>query len=441
MRTRLAVVATGLLAIALLIAGATVLLVLNNSLTSATDSVTSARAQLIADAIETEGVNRIDGELLVTTPDIDVVQILGPGSQVLRSNHAGQGKALTLSVAPGAHTTIGDATSGVGVDYRLSVIGVNSPAGPVTVVVGAGEGPIHKVVLTVALLLSVVFPILLVLLVVAVYYFVGRALASVEQIRAEVADMSVRKSVGRVAVPDTDDEIATLAVTMNDLLDRIGTARERQLQFVGDASHELRSPLTTIVGLSDLSRVTGDAIDAETVRDILHPEAIRLQRMVDDLLLLARADEAGLSIDARAVDLDDVVAAEGRRVEALSGSDIRVSIEPVQVTGDRDMLVRALRNVVDNAVRHTESSVTVTLRGDADRASIQVTDDGPGIPDADKPRVTERFVRLDSSRARRGTGAGLGLAIVAEIVHAHRGILRIDDASGRGTTVTIELPR
>ncbi|NMO01976.1 HAMP domain-containing histidine kinase [Gordonia sp. TBRC 11910] len=440
MRVRLTLLATGLLAIALIIAAAIVLLVLNNSLKSASDAATSARAALIADSIASDDVGGLDAELLSATGDVDVTQILDAGGNVLRTSRHGDRHALVPPLQPGVRKTVEGVTDADGADYRVSMMGVRVRGQALTIVVGAQENPIHDVVLTVALVLSLVFPILLLILAMATYFVVGRALAPVEHIRSGVAEMSHRKSVGRVAIPDTDDEIATLATTMNDLLAQIDSSRQRQLQFVGDASHELRSPLVTIVGLADLSRVTGEGMDADTVSDILYPEAMRLQRMTEDLLLLARADEAGLSVDLGDVDLDELLTDEAVRVAALGQVKVTADLEPVRVRGSRDMLIRAIRNVVDNAVRHAHSSIELGLISDGVTAQLTVADDGGGISDADKQRVLERFVRLDGSRTRRGSGAGLGLAIVAEITRAHRGDIRIGDAPGGGAQVTIELP-
>lgn len=429
--------ATGLLAVALLIAGSTVLLVLNNSLRSSADRATTARAELIADAISTDGIDGVESDLFDTTGEIDVVQVVNAAGHVLRASGPGAQQALAEAAPPGTRRTGEDASAADGTEYRTSALGLTTP--PVTVVVGAAESTIHRVVLTVASLLLVVFPLLLAVLAAAVYYFVGRTLAPVEHIRAEVAEMAARRTVGRVPIPDTDDEIATLAATMNGLLDRISAARDRQLQFVGDASHELRSPLMTIVGLSDLARATGQSIDADTVREVLHPEAVRLQAMVDDLLLLARADEHGLAVRPVDIDLDDLVSAEARRLDALGQFVIDVDITPVRIVGDREMLIRAVRNVVDNAAAHARSRIRLSLRDEDGDALIAVTDDGAGVADADKVHVFERFVRLDDSR-QRGSGSGLGLAIVTEIVGAHRGSVVLADAVGGGTVVTVRVP-
>ena len=140
---------------------------------------------------------------------------------------------------------------------------------------------------------------------------------------------------------------------MNEMLDRIETARTQQLQFVNDASHELNSPLTTLVGLLDLSRTKSQPIDPDTVDSIMMPEALRLQQMVADLLLLARADESGVPLRLGDVDLDEVVSSEVARIEALTDRVVEARIVAVRVHGDAEKLGRALRNIADNAARHT----------------------------------------------------------------------------------------
>lgn len=228
---------------------------------------------------------------------------------------------------------------------------------------------------------------------------------------------------------------------MNEMLARIEVSRTQQLQFVNDASHELNSPLTTLVGLLDLSSVKRQPIDPDTVDSVMLPDALRLQQMVADLLLLARADESGVPLLLDDVDLDEIVSAEVTRLDAVTDHVVDARIVAARVRGDADKLARALRNIADNAARHAASRLSVTMSRDvADHTvTITVADDGDGIPDDDKARVTERFVRLDASRQRGSGGSGLGLAIVSEIVRAHGGTVVITDADGGGAAVGFRL--
>ncbi|WP_231373733.1 cell wall metabolism sensor histidine kinase WalK [Nocardia sp. 348MFTsu5.1] len=442
-RGRLTILATSLLALALALAAAIMLYVLYQSLLNSADAATSARAHEVATAIAAEGVAQLDDSSLVLSENLDVIQVIDTQGRVLVSNPSTHTSALTPPIEPGTQRTFdGACFPGCPTEYRATALGITTASGGVTVVVGTAEGPMIDVVVTVASLLCVLFPLILLMLIFVTYYFVGRALRPVEHIRAEVAEITHGDLSKRVPVPNTNDEISTLATTMNEMLDGLEDARLRQLRFVGDASHELRSPLMTLVGLLDLSRTTRDPIDPTTVEEILLPEAQRLQAMVADLLLLARADERGVPLRFVEVDLDEIVNREAERAEAITEHQVRVNITPVRVRGDIEMLTRAVRNLADNAVRHTRSTVTFDMSIDVDHAAgrISIIDDGSGIPDADKARVFDRFVRLDTDRERSSGGSGLGLPIVAEIVRAHHGSLNVSDTPGGGTTVTIALP-
>jgi signal transduction histidine kinase len=268
------------------------------------------------------------------------------------------------------------------------------------------------------------------------YLAAGRALRPVEAIRARVAathgDLSVR-----VPVPPAHDEVGRLAETMNAMLGRLQAAQAVQRRFVADASHELRSPLATIATGLELLAQDSHGTSPATVA-ALRGETERLGRLVDALLLLARADESGLRPRREDVDLDEVVEAErGRPAGRIVP---RIDTVPVRVVGDRGQLARVVRNLVDNACRHARSTVVVTVGRDARQALLEVADDGPGVPPPQRARVFERFVRLDDARARVDGGAGLGLAIVAEVVAAHGGTVEVVEGPLGGALFQVRLP-
>jgi signal transduction histidine kinase len=173
---------------------------------------------------------------------------------------------------------------------------------------------------------------------------------------------------------------------------------------------------------------------------VMTPEAQRMAQLVDDLLLLARADERGLVPQRDDVDLDELVEVEGRRLRSEGHLQLRVHALPVRVTGDRAQLARVLRNLADNAARHASELVTFDVDTVGSEAVLRVGDDGPGIPADDRLRVFQRFVRLDDGRAREAGGCGLGLSIVAEVVAAHSGHVEIRSAEGGGALVEVRLP-
>jgi signal transduction histidine kinase len=292
---------------------------------------------------------------------------------------------------------------------------------------------VHDAVETVFRLAMVGIPLLVLITGAVTYLAAGRALRPVEAIRARVA--TTRDPSARVPVPPARDEVGRLAETMNEMLARLQAGQAVQRRFVADASHELRSPLATIAtGLELLSR--GDA-DRETVT-ALRAETARLGRLVDALLLLARADESGLRPRFEDVDLDEV--AEAERLRPAARIVPRIEAAHVRVVGDRGQLAQVVRNLVDNACRHARSTVVVSVGRDGRTAALDVADDGPGVPPDQRARVFERFVRLDDARARADGGAGLGLAIVAEVVAAHGGTVDVVDGPLGGARFRVRLP-
>lgn len=443
-RSRLTLLATTLVTLALAIAAVILTVALHEILLGQADAATRARATQIADIVRSDGIDGVEPELLAPTRNVDIIQIVDAQGRIRLSNQHPTGTPLGSPVAAGDQRVIDGAhTSPGGTEYRATLIGLATARdGALTVEVGASERVINWLVLVVALMCCIVFPVIVVGIAWLTYMLVGRALGPVEAIRQQVHDISGGTVDGRVPVPSTEDEIATLAQTMNGMLDRVEAARRQQVRFVNDASHELNSPLTTVVGLLDLAQHTRRPVDLSTVDTVLLPEAQRLQQMVADLVLLARVDEGGLQLHREPVDLDAVVSDEVNRVEALTGMSVEATVGVARVDGDHDKIVRAVRNVADNAVRHTRDRLAITMSVDDNRqvVRIDVADNGSGVPDQDKERVRERFVRLDSARQRSSGGSGLGLAIVDEIMRAHGGRLVIGDAPGGGTVVSLIFP-
>lgn len=440
-RAHLTALATLLLAVALIVAGVTVCLLLRSSLQHTTDAATAARADTVATTIRTESVRGLDPESIAPSGNVDAVQVLGADGRVLIGTRDIGAATAAPAVEPGDRRSVSDLHL-VGGDgpYRATVVGVQTPTGPVRVIAATVQRHVDEVVVTVAETLAVVFPVILVLFAISAYLVSSRTLAPVGRIRAQLADIAGSDLSRRVSVPARHDEIAALAATMNEMLGRIEAAKLAQTRFVGDASHELRSPLTTIVGVLDMARTRHEPIDAATTAELLLPEALRLQRLVDDLLLLARADERGLSVRAVDVDVDDLVLDEVARLRQSNRVEVTARVRPMRIRGDADAFARALRNLTDNAVRHAVSRIGIDMTVQARRACITVGDDGPGIPAAHRARVLDRFVRLDADRGRTRGGTGLGLAIVGEIVAAHGGELSLGRSPLGGLEARITVP-
>ena len=280
-------------------------------------------------------------------------------------------------------------------------------------------------------------PLLSLLAGAATYALSGRALRPVEDIRAQVADWGDRDLHRRVPEPYAQDEVGRLARTMNTMLTRLQDTHTAQRRFLADASHELRSPLAAITARLELGALRGPT-NADLAA--MTAETQRMTRLIQDLLLLARADERGLAPRRGDVDLDELLDTEATRLRDTTALRVRVNAAPVRINGDRAQLTRAIRNLTDNAARHASSHVALRLRLHGGEAILQVADDGPGIPAAERARVFERFVRLDPGRARDTGGSGLGLAIVTEVINAHSGSVQAGETAGGGAILTVRLP-
>jgi signal transduction histidine kinase len=282
-------------------------------------------------------------------------------------------------------------------------------------------------------------PLLVAGFAVVCWFVVGSALRPVAALRRGAEEITATRPAGRLPVPAAEDEVRRLAVTLNDMLDRLERSSARQRSFVADAAHELRSPLTAIRAQLEVARAhPGDADWSQTAADAL-VDVERLSRLVDDLLVLARIEDGGHHPRPESVDLgqiaDDVVARTVSDVTLRRSGD-----DEVAVLGDVDALTRVISNLVDNAARHARTGVTIDVRRQpGDGVRLTVADDGPGIPAEDRTRVFERFTRLDGARSRDAGGSGLGLSIVRELVRAYGGDVRLED-NGPGLRAVVTLP-
>jgi signal transduction histidine kinase len=228
---------------------------------------------------------------------------------------------------------------------------------------------------------------------------------------------------------------------MNRMLGRLESAQARQRELVADTSHELRSPIATIRQHVEVALAHPDRTTTADLAETVLAEDLRLGQLVDDLLLLARADEGTLALHVEPVDLDDIVLDEARRLRASAKVAVDThEISAGRVVGDASALTRVVANLAQNAVRHARERVAFGLRAAAGGVRLRVDDDGPGIPAADRVRVFDRFVRLEGARSREDGGGGLGLSIVRELVDAHGGTVRIADSPLGGTRVEVVFP-
>ncbi|MEU1981256.1 HAMP domain-containing sensor histidine kinase [Nocardia sp. NPDC019395] len=322
-------------------------------------------------------------------------------------------------------------------NFRVAALAGSAPDGrPVTVYAGASLETADSAVAEAreAMLLGLL-PLLAV--VAAVTWLVTRrALRPVEAIRSELAEIMHGDLSRRVPEPATRDEIARLAATTNDTLAALEQTSQRQRRFIADAAHELRSPIASLRTQLEVTQAHPGLLEL----DGLLGDTVRLEHLAADLLLLARLD-AGEQPRADTVDLTSLIDEElGRRVGDRIPVESVLPGEQVLVTGSTTQLARVLGNLVDNAQRHAATAVRVSLDRVVGRAVVLVTDDGRGVPEADRDRIFQRFVRLDDARSRDDGGAGLGLAIVRDVVTRHGGEIRVEGARPRGARFVVEIP-
>jgi signal transduction histidine kinase len=438
---RSAFVAASVVFIVLGIAGAGLSVVLYRTMLSGVDNAAAGRVSEIADDVQAGGAAGVDPLLLQTDQRVVAVQvIMADGRVVRRSASAPDVPLIPLAeLGGGLHVGLPEQTSPFG-RIRFSALTVDGPDGRYTILVGEGSATIASTVRAVVVALAVAAPFVIAVSGAATYLLVRRSMRSVDEIRSRVAEISASDLTERVPVPESRDEIAALAVTMNEMLARIEAGHAAQQRFVGDASHELRSPLTTIISALEVAITHPALLNRDLAAGTLIPEAQRMKALIDDLLLLARADERGLTVGNDDVDLDDLASSQVERLRRETSLDVHADITPARLSGDAEALSRVLRNLLDNAARHATSRIEVQVRPADDSVLVVVGDDGPGIPPADRARVFDRFVRLDPNRSRTAGGTGLGLAIVREIALAHGGTVSIGDRVGGGTVVSLQLP-
>ncbi len=427
---------------ALVLGGVILYAVLASSLTRTVQSTALASAQEVALLVSS---GRIPDP--VPASGAQVVQVLSADNRVLTGSLTADRLTALVTPEEKARALAGDivvvAGNRAGVSGGLQVSAVEAASGTdrVTVVAALPTADLESATRTLRNLLLIVFPLLLLVCALIAWRVIGAALKPVEELRSGAASIDGSSTDERLPVPPTRDEIAALATTLNEMLDRVAGARRTQRAFVADAAHELRSPLATMRTQLEVATRLGEG---GRLPDDLLPEVARLSSLVEDLLLLARADDGGAS-SARvtgAVELgelvDEVAARYGTApvpVRRAAAADL----ETVSVDASYDDLYRALTNLVDNAVRHASSEVELSLTMGGGTARIGVTDDGHGIPEEDRERVFDRFTRLDEARDRDSGGTGLGLAIARELLRRNGSQVSLEDA-GPGVRAVVTLP-
>jgi len=313
-----------------------------------------------------------------------------------------------------------------------------SPTGRVTVLVGTSLESVSEATRTLREALLVGVPVLLLLLAGAIWWVVGRALRRIDAITTAVDAIGESELHRRVPTAPVTDEVGRLADTMNRMLDRLEESSLRQRAFVADASHDLQSPLAALRAQLEVAAAHPDRVDVATLVPELLANSAEMEHLVRDLLYLAVEDGEHQRQTLVLLDLDDIVLEEAARVRPAAGVQVDTSeVSAAPVLGDAAELRRLLRNLLDNAVRHAATRVEVRLHCNDSGVVLEVVDDGPGVPEADRERVFDRFYRGDAARARHA-GSGLGLAIARSVAERHGGDLRL--LGGPGAHFQLRLP-
>lgn len=326
--------------------------------------------------------------------------------------------------------------------YRVLTTAIKTAEGPAILHVAETTDDTNDAVRLLGTALAVSIPAIVAVLAGLMWWLTGRTLKPVEQIRTEVDAINDADSTQRLQAPKRDDEIGRLAHTMNRMLDRLQDAADRQRRFVGDAAHELRTPLTRIRTNLDVDLGQPENADLTATAHEVRQETIGLQRLIDDLLHLARSDAGQTSRHRQAVDLDDIVMQEIREQRDVTPA-ITIDAQGVSaasLAANPEHLARAVRNLLANAAQHADTTVAVELREARQHLVLAVADDGPGVPVDDRDRIFARFARVDDARTRSDGGTGLGLAITKDIVNAHGGTIHYDSDYTEGARFVILIP-
>jgi signal transduction histidine kinase len=432
-RVRTTLTAVLVVAVSLAIAGIAIVLYVREALRDDVRTTAYLRARAIA-----EQVSSADHSFIAGDADEEFVQILRPDGTILTSSPNVAAEPVLVPLRPGQERVLGPLPF-EGSPYLVIAASARAPGE--TIIVGRSLETVTEATAAMVNVLSVAIPLLLLVVGLVTWRVVGRALAPVEGIRREVEAISSSELHRRVPDAPGGDEISRLASTMNSMLQRLEEGHRRERRLVSDASHELRSPITSIRQHAEVALSHPDTTTTTELASVVLEEDERLQRIVEDLLLLSSLDEGSLGIRTAPVDLDDVVLEEATRLRGTTGLRIETdAVSAGRVTGDRSKLERLVRNLTDNAARHARGVVRLSLRASGDDVVFAVEDDGRGISTQDRERIFERFVRLDEARDRDSGGSGLGLSIVRELAVAHGASLVVTDASIGGARFEVRFP-
>lgn len=376
-----------------------------------------------------------DGELIDTVPD-DALFAFGVRSNFeapVTDAFVSSDQIPTIAPAPSEGATIIRQLNAE--ELILAQKTVETPDGKRTVVAISPFSGVSRSIDTVVTSLWIGTPLLIAFVGLITWYFTGRTLKPVAAITQRADEISHSTLDERLPTPGTGDEVDHLGATLNSMLDRLEDAARRQREFVSDASHELRSPLAAIIAQLEVALAHPDSARWQDVATDALGEAGRLDRLVGDLLTLARADE--LAPKTESVDLIETVEAQ---IERYRDPRITVHGKASPIRADRDQIEKMVTNLLDNARRHARDRIDVSVTQTQTGLVLCVDDDGPGVRHEERERIFERFTRLEDGRTRDAGGVGIGLALVARIAAGHGGSVVCQTSALGGASFQVRLP-
>jgi heavy metal sensor kinase len=403
-----------------------------NSTTTSPTSPDETRADVNLGALVR--ILNINGEVIYVTPAFLALNI--PPTSVTQPLHGSAWKG-TVTAQNGQTVRLYSAT----LTENGTVYGV--------VQVGESLAPLGNTLRSVEIELLLIVPFVLLLGAIGSYWLAAHAFAPINRLTSTARRIEAGDLHERVPVPRSKDEVQRLALTFNEMIERLDKAFTRQRRFVADASHELRTPVAAIRSMTDVVLAQSAPVESEEYASVLrdvNAEAERLGHLISDLLVLARTDENQVVLERELVRLDLLVADVAATTEPLAaerGITFEVlAKQPATVLGDEVRLIQVIMNLIDNAVAYTNIGGKVTLEVVVkyNDAFLMVRDTGIGIAKEHLDHIFERFYRVDPARSRAADNTGLGLAITEWIVRAHGGKISVESEVGKGTTFTVMLP-
>ncbi|WP_049569883.1 HAMP domain-containing sensor histidine kinase [Nonomuraea sp. SBT364] len=370
-------------------------------------------------------------------PSINLIQVVAPDGTIVAASDAARNRPPLSGVRPppGAGA-VDTATCRSGECLHLTAMRVSGDPGAAVVYAGR-RSPSVLATRTLEATVAAQLVALVALAAWATWAVTGWALRPVGAMRAELDEVNVGDLSSRVTQPRGEDEVAQLARAVNGTLARLERSAQQQRQFASDASHELRTPIAGLRAQLESAELYPEETDLQALVKSCLRDTDRLEAIITDLLLLARIGSR-VDVAKERTDLAELV-----RQELSARKDkipVRAELEEgVAVQGVRLQLVRVLTNLLDNAQRHAESRVRVTVSREDGQAVLAVENDGAQIAEEDRERIFERFTRLDAARSRDAGGTGLGLAIARDVAMAHSGEIRVEDHP-EGARFVLRLP-